>query len=119
MDGGRDRIARAAALLKEASSLLVTEEPTDMIAALLNMSSLSAVPNSVSRAVNSARQMLNMSSHAGVFTRLNSNERLRSCTSSSPRPLPSQPVRKKPDVAIEFGLIEAPSEETRNDQCFR
>ena len=119
MDRGRDRISRAAALLKEASSFVVTEEPTDMIATRPNMSSQSAVPNSISRAVNSARQMLNTSSRAGVFTRLNRNERLRSCTSSSPRPLTSQPVRKKPDVAIEFGLIEAPSEETRHGQCLK
>ena len=38
MGGGRDRIPRAAALLKEASSLLVAEEPTDMIAAWPNTS---------------------------------------------------------------------------------
>ena len=80
---------------------------------------VSAVSNIVSRAVNRTRQMLHMSSRAGFFVRLNRNERLRLCASSSRRPLFSQAVRKKPDVAIEFGLIEAPSEETIIDQCLK
>ncbi len=63
--------------------------------------------------------MLHTSSRAGVYTRLNRNERLRASTSSSSRPLPTQAniVKKKPDITMEFALIEATSsEETKNDK---
>ena len=114
-----ERIVRAAALLQEASSLLTTTEP--IASARPSASSASTLPNILNTTVNRARQMLNTSSRAGVFTRLNRNERLRASTSSSPRPMAcqSKTVKKKPDVAIEFAMIEAPSEESKNDQYLK
>eukprot|EP00112_Aurelia_sp_Birch-Aquarium-sp1_P007894 Seg1861.1 transcript_id=Seg1861.1/GoldUCD/mRNA.D3Y31 product="hypothetical protein" protein_id=Seg1861.1/GoldUCD/D3Y31 len=124
-EGEQERIVRAAALLQEASSLLTTTRslPTASTSARPrpSTSAASALPNILSTTVNRARQMLNTSSRAGVYTRLNRNERLGARTSSSSRPLPSQAktVKKKPDIAIEFALVEAPSEETKNDQHLR
>ena len=117
MENNREKLSQAADLLRQASDMIRSIPSGDNTASRTSTSSSTeTTTGTIAETLSRARSMMATSANAGLYRRLNRNERLRAVSSSSTnssknkKEKKSKSVEKKP---IEFGLLKTNSA----DEC--